>query len=363
MPDLGSSHRFEFFPSLAALPEDSARLWRSDSVDSYFLSRGWFDCLVAAGLDPGDAVAIGALQSADGRVLALLPARFTGEGGSKGRLRGLTGMYACLYRPILSPEGSTEGVARSLGLHLGQALSSRGSVALDALDAEWPGWSPFESGLRAAGFSSFRYAHFGNWSEPIGDRSFEQYLAARPGALREIVRRRQRALAQSGVRYAVIASQEGLDEAIADYEAIYARSWKPEEPYPRFHDRLMRVAAGDGALRLGLCYVGEQPAAAQIWIVWRRVATVLKLAHDQAFDRYSPGSVLLAHMIRHVLERDAVAEIDFGRGDDPYKRDWATRRRQRIGLHAVNPRSPAGIAVLLRHYLGRGLAAFRGWRG
>ena len=60
------------------------------------------------------------------------------------------------------------------------------------------------------------------------------------------------------------------------------------------------------------------------------------------------------------LERDCVVG---NMPPDGRKRDWATRRRQRIGLHAVNPRSPAGIAVLLRHYLGRGLAAFRGWRG
>ena len=364
MPDLDDRSRFEFFRDLTSLPQDGARLWLLESVDSYFLSRGWFECLLAEGLDAGDRVALGVLQSADGRVLALLPARFTDDDRRRSprrRLRGMTGIYACVYRPILPPDANISATARSLGLNLGRALTARDVIALDALDGEWPGWPGFESGLRQAGFRSARYAHFGNWSEPVGDRSFEQYLAARSGALREIVRRRQRALERDGARFAVISSGEGLDEAIATYEAVYARSWKPAEPYPRFHDRLMRTAARDGVLRLGLCHVGERPVAAQIWIVWRRAATVLKLAHDREFDRYSPGSVLIAHMVRHVLECDRAIEIDFGRGDDPYKREWATRRRQRFGLIAASPRSLAGLAMLLRQFAGRCLAAFR-WR-
>jgi len=363
MPAIDGTSRFEFLSGLDALPSESARLWQLDCAESYFLSRGWFESLLAAGMDAGDRVAVGALQSEDGRVLAVLPARFVGRALSLLRYRklsSLTGMYACCYRPILAPDADVGATARSLGRRLASALTSHDIIALDALDGEWTGWPEFERGLRESGFSVVRYAHFGNWFEPMGGRSFEQYLAARGGSLREILRRRQRALERNAARFAVIASGEGLDKAIAAYEAVYARSWKSAEPYPRFHERLMRIAARDGVLRVGLCYIGERPAAAQIWIVWRHSATVLKLAHDREFDRYSPGSLLLAHMIRHVLEHDAATEIDFGRGDDPYKREWSTRRRQRYGLLAASPRSPVGLAVLLRHYAGRCIAS--AWR-
>lgn len=364
MPAADGVLRFDFFSGMEALPDDSARLWQQNSAESFFLSRGWFETLLAAGLDAGDAVAIGALQADDGRVLAMLPARFI-EPRSRllrhRRLRGLSGMYTCLFRPILALDTNLIASARSLGKQLGFALRPSDIIELDALDGEWKGLSAFTSGLREAGFTSVRYDHFGNWSEEIAGRSFDAYMATRGGALREIVRRRQRGLEKLSARYAVISSTDRLSDGIAAYEAVYARSWKPAEPYPRFHDHLMRTAARDGVLRLGLCFVENRPIAAQIWIVSQQRATVLKLAHDREFDRVSPGSILLAHMIRHALENDAATEIDFGRGDDAYKREWATRRRQRIGLLAANPRSPAGLAVLGRHYAGRCLTPFR-WR-
>ena len=358
----GDSHRFDLFPSLDALPEDSCRLWRGRVAESFFLSRGWFDSLIAAGLDAGDVVALGALQSEEGRVLALLPARFAG-GGSRilptRRLRSLTGIYACLFRPILASDADASETARSLGRHLGASLASSDIIQLDALDAAWPELEAFEAGLKEAGFASARYDHFGNWSEAIGGRSFEQYLAAREGYIREIVRRRRRALEKQGARYEVLSAIEGIDQGIAAYEAVYARSWKQPEPHPMFHEHLIRSASREGVLRLGFCHVGDRPIAVQLWIVWQGRATVLKLAHDQELDRLSPGSVLLAHMIRHVIEKDAAREIDFGRGDDPYKRHWAVQRHQRIGLIAANPRSLVGLGVLARQLAGRWLSSTR----
>ena len=81
------------------------------------------------------------------------------------------------------------------------------------------------------------------------------------------------------------------------------------------------------------------------------MATVLKLAHDDAWRALSPGTVLTAHMIRGLLG-EQVTELDFGRGDDPYKQLWANRRRQRIGVLLADPRQPRGLAALLRHDAG-----------
>ena len=82
-------------------------------------------------------------------------------------------------------------------------------------------------------------------------------------------------------------------------------------------------------------------------------ASVLKLAHDEAARARSPGTVLTAAMIRGLLDRERVTELDFGRGDDGYKSLWAGQRRPRIGVVLVNPRRPAGLLTLGRHVLGR----------
>jgi CelD/BcsL family acetyltransferase involved in cellulose biosynthesis len=121
----------------------------------------------------------------------------------------------------------------------------------------------------------------------------------------------------------------------------------------------MRAMAGSGWLRLGVWSAGPVPIAVQLWVVRDGTAIVLKLAHDEAFKAHSPGTVLTALMLRHLLDNEHVARIDFGRGDDSYKQGWAVERRQRIGLLLVNPWRLAGIAALLRHIAGRGRGALR----
>ena len=85
-------------------------------------------------------------------------------------------------------------------------------------------------------------------------------------------------------------------------------------------------------MRLGILSIAGEPIAAQLWIVHGRWAGVLKLAYRETHKALAPGNVLTGLMIRHLLEHDAIAEIDFGRGDDDYKQQWARERRQRVGL-------------------------------
>ncbi len=127
---------------------------------------------------------------------------------------------------------------------------------------------------------------------------------------------------------------------------------------PLFDAALLRAAAAAGVFRLGTLTLDDAPIAAQYWIVCQGVATVLKLAHDEAHRALSPGTVLTAWMIRGLIEEGGTA-LDFGRGDDPYKRLWTTRRRRRIGVVLADPWRPRGMAALARQWAG---AAMRGRR-
>jgi len=119
--------------------------------------------------------------------------------------------------------------------------------------------------------------------------------------------------------------------------------------------------AAEGYLRLGILSHEGAPIAAQIWVVYAGVATVLKLAHVEAQKSRSPGTVLTALMLENLLSRPvAVREIDFGRGDDGYKSAWAGQCRERYGIILADPWRLAGAAEIARHWLGRwrrGLAA------
>jgi hypothetical protein len=237
---------------------------------------------------------------------------------------------------------------------------SSGVTRLDATPVEWEGWPDLLAGAHQAGLRALCFDHFGNWHEDVRGLDWAAYLLRRPGALRETVRRRlKRAEKLPNARFALLTRPEEMDRAADAFESVYRRSWKQPEPYPAFSVALMRAMAGLGALRLGLWSIGDEPVAVQFWVVMAGRAIVLKLAHDEAYRAHSPGTVLTALMLRHLLDREHVAEIDFGRGDDGYKKDWASQRRQRMGVLLVNPRLPSGALALLRHAAGQFRRRFR----
>lgn len=312
-------------------------------------SAGWWRCVSAAGLPP-DAAPLLLLADEAGRPAGLLPL-CDGQHG----LAGLITPYTCLFQPLAAP--GVDLVA--LGCAFGRACAAWPVLRLDALDAGWPGWPPLLEGFAAAGWRAAWFDGFGNWHAVV-PAGWEAYLAARPGALRQTIRRKlRRAERDPALGFTLARRPDEVAPALAAYQEVYRASWKPPEPYPAFTPACLAEAAASGVLRLGVLRRADQPLAAQYWILEPcpgegKVATLLKLAHDETARSLSPGTVLTAWMIRTLLA-EGVAALDFGRGDDPYKQLWATGRRQRRGLVLAQPWRPRGAAALARQ-------ALAGWR-
>jgi CelD/BcsL family acetyltransferase involved in cellulose biosynthesis len=268
-------------------------------------------------------------------------------------LSSLTTPYSCVYRPLIA-SGLDQATRIAAMSAFARFCRPAGNVRLDALPAEWDGLAALEIGARVAGLVPLSFNHFGNWYENVAGLSWSAYLLRRPGALRETIRRRlRRAEKLAGARFDLLTRADQMKQAAEAFEAVYRRSWKDAEPHPDFNVALMRAMAERGWLRLGVWSVGTEPVAVQFWVVHAGQAVVLKLAHDEAFQAHSPGTVLTALMIRHLLDNEHVARIDLGRGDDTYKQGWAVERRQRVGVLLINPWRPAGLIALLRHASGR----------
>ncbi len=346
--------RLQEFASLDALPADTDRLFAASP--GLFHSRAWWRTVAAAGMPEGTQPCF-LLLSADNTPAALFPLRRPEAGDA---LASLTTPYTCEYTPLLAPGLSA---AAQADIFAGFARFCRGwtTTRLDAVPDGWPALAACLDGARQVGLPVVRFAHFGNWHEDVRGLDWSGYLARRPGALRETIRRKlRRGERHADASFALITKPPDLEPGIEAFEQVYARSWKEPEPFPRFNAALMRETAAAGLLRLGIWRIGGTPVAAQFWIVEHGTATVLKLAHDEAFQADSPGTVLTALMLRTLLDGEKVGAIDFGRGDDAYKQGWAGQRRQRIGLVLVNPRRPAGLAFLARHKLGRVRALLTG---
>ena len=85
-----------------------------------------------------------------------------------------------------------------------------------------------------------------------------------------------------------------------------------------------------------MLYLEGKPTAAQLWFVEQGVAFIFKLAYDPEFKEFSAGATLSARMMEHVIDVDRVEEVDFLSGDDLYKRDWMSHRRERHTIVALN---------------------------
>jgi hypothetical protein len=342
------------------LPPAYADLFaRAGRVD-FCLGRAWFEALSATILEDGERLGIAGVE-AEGPLatpLACLVGRHRERDpaflGARS-FSSLSNYYTLRYAPLADGAdlcGALVGLVEGL-----RGRRPRYAVLhFEPLAAATALSDDLAAALGAAGLVTRRYFRFGNWHDDTRDLAFRDYLARRPPALQNTFRRKTRQLARAGrARLAVVQDGAGLDAALASYERVYAASWKRAEPYPAFIRRLAGALANTGALRLGLLSLDERPIAAQIWIVWHGTATLYKLAHDRACDPLSPGTVLTMGMVERLLDEERISAIDLGAGDDPYKRLWASQRRERFGLLAFDLRTLRGAALALRHAAGGAL--------
>ncbi|MGC8532633.1 MAG: GNAT family N-acetyltransferase [Acidiphilium sp.] len=321
--------------------------------DDLFASWLWFDLLARAARPPGR---VPAGLVVDG---ATLPLWCRARAGALLPAEGMTSPYSIAFRP--APTQPT-ALAATLAATLVRAV--RGVVRLDALDPADPAIAAFECAAAETGLATHRFSHFSNWFMPV-EGDFAHWLATRPGALRNTIKRRMKAAASLQFRsFGWTTSPPKhqpitLDDAIAGFTSVYAGSWKPPEPFAQINEHMMRSLAGAGVLRVGLLADQNGPLAAQYWAVSGQRAFLLKLAYLKSAASHSPGTVLTALMIQSLLAADPIAYLDFGRGDDPYKRDWVSLQQRRIGLLLINRRSAQGVAMLARLRLAALRRAYR----
>lgn len=343
-------------PDFLHLPAAQQALFVRAAERSFFALPLWYHVLSRHGTDKAVVPRL-YLDDREAPALALVCAQRDGAR----RLASLSTYYSTEYGPIYA--SGTPGLSAAIE-NIAAALSREKpgwhALQLAGLDPTDPAYAALIAGFAKTGWRVFPYFDSGTWYEETTGLDFARYLAARPPALRNTWRRRAAKLDAAGdARIVFHDDGSALDAAIVDYETVYRASWKASEPYADFTPALIRAAAEMGALRLGVLRIGDQPAAAQLWLHWRGRTTIYKLAHDRRFDDRSVGTVLTMRMMEHVLERDRPVEIDFGRGDDDYKKLWLTKRRERWGLFIANPRTFPGFALALRE---RVAAHLRPWR-
>lgn len=270
-----------------------------------------------------------------------------------GALVGLANYYSSLYGPVWC-DGARGSVDWSAVCEAVVRLPGSAVIRLQPLDADGAFIRGMEAGLQDLGYRVDRFFCFGNWYLPVARGGFDAYWRQRPAQLRNTVERARRRLDRSHTWCVDILTDPSpeLELGIASYQSVYGQSWKEPEPNPAFMPGLIRMTAAQGRLRLGLLRLDGEVVAAQVWVVVACKAHIFKLAYRSGCERFSVGSVLTAAMMRHVVDVDAVQEVDYLTGDDGYKKDWMSHRRERVGLIAFKRSHFRGLLSWVRHAAG-----------
>jgi len=338
----GSIRRFSL---LDDIPSDIKSQLSYKNTRNLFASFEWFSCLARYGFTQAPKLALFASVGESGRIdnRYLLCLR---EDNVRGRLAGLTNFYTVRFQGFAGADEPPPAVVSNI---LESLLSSRqdwNELEFRYLPSCGVATELFRSALVDAGYKLDLFHDRWNWYSNVEGLTFADYWSSRPGRLRNTVRRKSKlASDRYHVRFEEVTRLENLPEALADYQRVYERSWKTPEALSSFIPNLMRACAKLGILRLGILYLDDVPVATQFWIVGEGKACIYKLSHDREYDSLSVGSLLTARMFEHVIDGDRVSEIDFGVGDENYKRDWMEMKRQLVGIHAFNPDSIRGMLL------------------
>lgn len=316
-------------------PLDPVRLSHGDRFDGAdgrcpFNRLAWFD-LMARHCYPDSAIEIA--QANEGGAVVVLPL----VRQDTDRLASLSNYFSFSFSPLIA------GADRDTALHLLTRIASdlrgkAGCISLHPVFDDEGTASLLSTAFRAAGWHVSGRAGPNNHILDLDGRDFATYWAARPGRLRTTVSRKCKA----GISFDV---HTHVDDALwADYMAIYDASWKNAETRAAFVRAMANEAAARGALRLAFARQDGRPLAAQIWTIdqvgERRIGHIHKVAHDAAFDRLSPGTLLAHHMFARAIDEEQVDRIDYGTGDNAYKHDWMERTRPMLWLEIRDPRDP-----------------------
>ncbi len=323
--------KFECYSHWAQLPASVDALFEHCSHDSMFLSREWFETLYDTTFDENQSLLLACVVDKNS-VLTLLPLV-----GANENLDSFSHRYTALYSLLLAEDKKDDALNC---LVKGLSQMSINSLSLSPIGEDVITMQRFKKVLEASGYECHQKFFFYNWIHRVQKLSFDEYLAGRPSQLRHTIKRKQRKLAREHEYSIKLFKGEEVKQGLIDYHTAYSASWKAHEQYLTLLDAIAINLAVPDWTRLAILTIDGKAAASQLWFVVHGKASIFRLAYDEEWKRYSPGSILTAYLMQYVIDVDKVEEIDFLTGNEAYKQDWMTERRQRFRVVFIRQDQP-----------------------
>ena len=175
--------------------------------------------------------------------------------------------------------------------------------------------------------------------------SWDMYLRGLSGKQRRTIRNRMRRLTDHGpVDLEIVASREGLREALDEGLRLEDSGWKGTQgtailsrrDTEAFYRTLAETAADRGWLRLCFLRAGGQRVAFAYTLDYGKRRYLLKVGYDPAWSSASPQNSLHALALPQAFA-NGYLEYDFLGSDEDWKRRWTPHERVHEWLFVFRP--------------------------
>jgi CelD/BcsL family acetyltransferase involved in cellulose biosynthesis len=320
--------------SLEAVADDWQRL--ADATGAApFLRPGWFAAWWAAfGTGRPELLA---LRRPDGSLAALLALR-----RRLGRVLSCTNWHSPQYGMVAADPAAAAALAATL------FQDHPFEVSLGFVDRAAPELGLYRAAAAAAGYRVLeRTMQRSPYLDTAG--TWDDFARERLSRNRrsQLGRHRRRLEREGRVELEVADGRERLEEVLEEAFRIEASGWKGEHGTAiasrpdtrRFYRDVARWAAGEGWLRIAFLRLDGRAMAMMFLLETDRILYYLKGGYDPAFERHSPGMVLLASVIEDAFGRE-VDRVELLGGDERYKLAFTSDLHDRLRFQAFAASAP-----------------------
>ena len=165
---------------------------------------------------------------------------------------------------------------------------------------------------------------------------FENYWANRSRKLVQNIGRYQRRLEADKItwKFVCIKAPENISAAVARYAALESKGWKSKagtalgnNSQEIFYAEVASHFAQNGQPVAYELWFDDQLVASRLVICGPELVITLKTTYDESFSQYSPGRLLLHHVIEAMFTTHPQKTLEFYTDANPDQLAWATSKR------------------------------------
>jgi CelD/BcsL family acetyltransferase involved in cellulose biosynthesis len=206
--------------------------------------------------------------------------------------------------------------------------------------------------LGGPGSDALRRAEGHPWHAQLGPASpfvtvagsWDDYWAGRRGKFRRELQRTEKLAERENMtaRVEMAVEMGDIDKRLPDATRVFDVATRAQPRlnllagnYRSFTLDMFRRAAEEERVALFVLYLGDTPAATAFMLRSGQTIGGGGLRFDHALGRFSPGQLMLRHVMQWVFASGST-EFDFGPRDALYKRQWSTGTYDTVEISAFS---------------------------